>query len=138
MVKVIRGDIFDSPCVALVNPVNCVGVSGAGLAKVFKEKFPNNYRAYRDFCLSGQLRIGKVFVFEENGKVIINCPTKYHWRDKSTLEIVKLGLLAIKNEPVASLALPALGCGLGGLQWDIVKEVIVHELRDRKAELYYR
>lgn len=128
MITITRGNIFNAPHMALVNPVNCVGVSGAGLAKVFKERFPENFEAYRQTCLRKELRIGKVFVFETGGVQIINCPTKYHWRDNSTVEIVTAGLRAIAELSLPSLAIPALGCGLGGLEWPIVKPLMVREL----------
>lgn len=117
---------------AIINPVNCVGVSGKGLALQFKESYPLNYRHYREACESGKLKIGRVHVFStgmENPKYIINFPTKNHWREKSKLEYIELGLEDLKkqilNRKIKSIALPKLGCGLGGLSWKDVKPLII-------------
>ena len=50
MIHFVQGDLFASGCEALVNPVNCVGVMGKGLALQFRRRFPANFAAYRDSC----------------------------------------------------------------------------------------
>ena len=52
MLHFMTGDIFDSPAHTLVNPVNCVGVMGAGLALEFKKRFPQEFKNYVQFCRS--------------------------------------------------------------------------------------
>ncbi len=126
------GDIFASGCQALVNPVNCVGVMGAGLAAEFKRRFWTNYAAYKKECKLGTLQIGQPHVFElskiDNPQVIINFPTKNHWRDQSRLVDISAGLDVLLNKiigwDILSIALPALGCGLGGLAWPDVRACI--------------
>lgn len=123
-----NGDIFKSKCDYLVNPVNCEGVSGAGLALLFKEKFPGNFKNYRYFCESGKLGIGGLLLYEENNKIIINFPTKNLWRNYSSYDYVDSGLHKLRAEivhrKIKSIAIPALGCGLGGLHWDKVRKMI--------------
>lgn len=120
---------------ALVNPVNCVGVMGAGLALQFKRTWPDNFNAYAQACKSGLVRPGKVFVFDLGSKVqsvprwILNLPTKRHWRDASRLDDVEAGLadlvVQIRERGIDSVAIPPLGCGLGGLDWMEVRPRIM-------------
>lgn len=129
MLYFVKGDIFTTNTVALVNPVNCVGVAGKGLALEFKIKFPDNFGAYKQACEKGLLVPGKVFVYEtnlsRNPRYIINFPTKKHWRSKSNIEYIIRGLKDLRNviieKEIKSISIPALGCGLGGLPWKSVK-----------------
>ena len=128
------GNILDSDAEALVNPVNCVGVMGKGLALQFKNKFPENYIAYRDHCKVGYVNVGKMFIttYYTNPKFIVNFPTKKHWKDPSKYDYIESGLEDlvdfINSSDVKSIAIPALGSGLGGLDWNIVKSMIVNSL----------
>lgn len=124
-----KGNIFNSSCEFLVNPVNCVGVMGKGLALEFKNKYPLNFEVYKKACDNASLNIGKLLVVPvDNNKFIVNFPTKKHWRNKSDLEFIKIGLeelkVAIKEFNIKSIALPKLGCGLGGLDWNEVFDLI--------------
>ena len=125
------GDIFQENVQALVNPVNCVGIMGAGLALQFKKKFPENFKAYEKVCSQDEMRPGKMFVFRQmdhEPEFIINFPTKRHWRDKSRMEDIDSGLAAladiVRQCDIHSIAVPPLGCGLGGLTWHMVREKI--------------
>ena len=126
------GNIFDEPVETLVNPVNLSGVMGAGLALRFKDLYPGNTGAYVRACGTGRLRLGRVHVYETGlprPSFIINFPTKRHWLDPSRLEDIDAGLEALVSEVkwhhIQSIAVPALGCGLGGLEWDEVRPLIV-------------
>ena len=128
----VHGNIIEAKVDALVNPVNCVGVMGRGLALQFKRAFPTNFLAYKTACDSGNLLPGRVFVFQTGWAVpryIVNFPTKRHWRDRSRMEDIEAGLTSLANEimrrPIRSVAIPPLGCGLGGLSWDEVKPRII-------------
>jgi len=131
--------IFDSNCDALVNPVNTVGVSGAGLALDFKARYRENYEAYVKECSSGRLKVGSVFAFYEKGKWIINFPTKDHWRDSSKLNYIKSGLTAmvevLKEKGIKSVAVPHIGCGLGGLNWADVEPLVSSALAEFEVEI---
>jgi O-acetyl-ADP-ribose deacetylase (regulator of RNase III) len=126
-----QGDIFKSKCEALVNPVNCEGVMGAGLALKFKQKFPINYRVYREKCLNGSISpYNPIYVSleQENGKIIFHVVTKDKWVEKSSLLLVENSLTMLSsilaNRPDLSIAIPALGCGLGGLNWEEVEPLM--------------
>ncbi len=129
MTELIRGNLFDADVEALVNTVNSVGVMGRGVALQFKQAFPDNYQAYEAACRRGEVQPGKMFVFHRNTfhnpKFIINFPTKRHWRARSKIEDIGAGLDAlvdvIVRERISSVAVPPLGCGSGGLQWDDVR-----------------
>lgn len=121
------GDIFKTDADAIVNTVNCVGIMGRGIALQFKNAYPANFKAYKAACDAEQVQPGRMFV-HETGKFaprfIINFPTKRHWKGKSRIEDIEAGLLALKDEIVSrgirSVAIPPLGAGLGGLDWDDV------------------
>lgn len=125
MIEYRSGDILKSEAEALVNTVNCVGVMGRGIALQFKNAFPENFKAYAAACKREQVQPGRMFVFETGQltppRYIINFPTKRHWRGKSRIEDIEIGLAALVAETrargIRSIALPPLGSGLGGLDW---------------------
>jgi O-acetyl-ADP-ribose deacetylase (regulator of RNase III) len=122
------GNLFESSAQALVNTVNCEGYMGKGIAYQFKLLYPENYRAYASACKTGQLKIGKVFCYQEKGKTIINFPTKDKWREKSEIDYIERGLVSlaelIDSLNIKSVAIPPLGSGNGGLNWLDVKSII--------------
>jgi len=134
MIRFVTGNILESSARCLVNTVNCEGYMGKGIAYQFKRKFPENNRAYVAACRSGKLRIGTIHAFEEDGKLIVNFPTKDRWRARSKMEYITIGMERLveflKRRSVKSLAVPPLGCGNGGLEWTKVKPVILAALDD--------
>ena len=132
-VTLTQGDLLRQDDVdAIVNTVNCVGVMGKGIALQFKNKWPENFRAYEAACKTKQVRPGRMFVFDSGGLVkpnyIINFPTKDHWRGKSRIEFIRDGLVdlvaQVKRLRIRSIAIPPLGCGNGGLDWNEVRPLI--------------
>lgn len=128
-----NGDIFKSKCEALVNPVNTKGVMGKGLALAFKTKYPAHFENYKRACQNGEMTTDKVLAYQEiNGPMIICLATKADWRDSSKIEYVSAGLddlvKQIKTLGIRSVAIPKLGCGLGGLDWAKVRPLIVEKL----------
>ncbi|MFF5081064.1 macro domain-containing protein [Actinoplanes sp. NPDC000266] len=108
--------------------MNTAGVMGKGIALQFKRAFPGNYQAYRAACSRGDVRVGHMWVFAEGGHHIVNFPTKRHWHDKSRLDDIAAGLDSlvsmVRERAITSLAVPALGCGAGGLAWADVGPLI--------------
>jgi O-acetyl-ADP-ribose deacetylase (regulator of RNase III) len=132
-VRYTRGDILRcSEVEAVVNPVNCVGVMGKGLALQFRKRWPENFAAYKIACDSGELQIGTVHIHKlalpGRPSFIINLPTKVHWRDPSELDGVGRGVVSLarllSDVGIRSVAIPALGCGLGGLAWVDVRPLL--------------
>lgn len=134
MMREEHGDLLRADVDALVNTVNTVGVMGKGIALQFKRAFPANYKAYKQACDRGELRLGEMFVWDagefaqSNPRYIINFPTKKHWKSRSKLQDIESGLSAlvwtIRELGIRSVAVPPLGCGNGGLDWEDVKPVI--------------
>lgn len=136
MIEYKSGDILREEADALVNTVNCVGVMGRGIALQFKNAFPRNFQAYAAACKNDKVKPGRMFVFETgqltSPRFIINFPTKRHWRGKSRMEDIELGLdhlvETIRTHKIRSIAIPPLGSGLGGLDWSEVKTRIEAKL----------
>ena len=128
-----NGDIFKSKCEALVNPVNIKGIMGKGLALAFKTKYPAHFENYKRACQNGEMTTNKVLAYQEkNGPMIICLATKADWRDSSKMEYVSAGLddlvKQIKTLGIRSVAIPKLGCGLGGLDWNKIRPLIVEKM----------
>jgi O-acetyl-ADP-ribose deacetylase (regulator of RNase III) len=139
MIIEVKGNLLESPAVALVNTVNTVGVMGKGIALQFKNAFPHNFEVYKRACADGEVAIGEILAVEDRNllygnKLILNLPTKTHWRLPSEYTYVENGLLALRDymliHRVESIALPALGCGNGGLDWQKVKAMMEDALGD--------
>jgi len=138
MTRFTQGNLLEAPVEALVNTVNTVGVMGKGIALMFKEAFPANFRAYEDACKHHKVKIGHMFVTETGAltgpRWIINFPTKKHWRQPSKLEWISEGLgdfkRVIRQRNIKSVALPPLGSGNGGLDWSDVRERVEYALAD--------
>ena len=138
MIDYKKGNLFEEQTEALVNTVNCVGVMGRGIALQFKKIFPDNFKEYQKACKAGEVVPGKMFVYKTNQLInpeyIINFPTKRHWKGKSSINDIKDGLIALRediiNYNIKSMAIPPLGCGLGGLNWSDVKSLIDDILGD--------
>ncbi|MFA6915506.1 MAG: macro domain-containing protein [Parachlamydiales bacterium] len=132
MFELTRGNLLKANVDALVNTVNTEGVMGKGIALQFRKAYPENYNAYKRACNKGLLKPGQMFTFHcgflNNPRYIINFPTKRHWRSKSKIEDIEIGLKSLVNEVrqlnITSIAIPPLGCGLGGLLWQEVQPLM--------------
>jgi O-acetyl-ADP-ribose deacetylase (regulator of RNase III) len=147
MMRFIQGNLLEARVDAVVNTVNTVGVMGKGIALMFKERFPENYKAYAAACKAKAVRVGEMFVTPgvelEGPRWIINFPTKKEWFQPTKLEWVRSGLLSLKEvireKHIKSIAIPPLGCGNGGLNWAVVRPIIedaLAELKDVEVIVY--
>lgn len=143
MIKVLIGDMFDSRAATLVNTVNCVGVMGKGVAAEFKKRFPQMFEDYAARCAAKQVKPGEPYLYTDMlGTSVINFPTKDHWRSPSRLADVEHGLDRLVAQAgvweLRSLAVPPLGCGNGGLDWEQVGPVMYAKLSqlDIPVEIY--
>lgn len=147
MVELTRGNLLTAETEALVNTVNCVGFMGKGIALQFAQAFPENLKDYKAACDAGEVVPGRMFIHDNGGLVnprwIINFPTKRDWRGKSRLADIASGLRAlvadVRRLGIRSIAVPPLGCGLGGLDWSAVRPMIVKafgELPDVRVMLF--
>lgn len=136
MIRFVHGNLLEAPEEAIVNAVNTVGVMGKGLALAFKQRYPENFRLYAAACKAGEVAVGRMFVTRNPELVgprwIVNFPTKQDWRHPSKLEWIESGLDDLGKVLVAngirSIAIPRLGCGLGGLPWELVQPLLVSAL----------
>ncbi|MEU3224276.1 macro domain-containing protein [Streptomyces sp. NPDC006976] len=132
MIQESKGNLLEADVEAIVNAVNTVGVMGKGIALQFKQAFPENFKQYKAACDRSEVRVGEIFVHVAQPlgprRYVLNFPTKRHWRGKSRIEDVRAGLDAlvevIKEYRIESIAIPALGCGHGGLSWGDVHPMI--------------
>lgn len=129
IVKVTSGNLFEADAQTLVNPVNCVGVMGKGLALQFKKRFPDMFQDYVQRCKQHEMKLGFPYLYQApHPPYILNFPTKDHWRSKSSLGAITDGLAHLIEHydvwGITSLAVPALGCGLGQLAWHDVQPVL--------------
>lgn len=128
------GNLFTSEMQTLVNATNTQGVMGGGIALAFRERYPEMYEDYRIACLNDEhtVDLPHLYRYEHHGDWILNLATKDLVRNDSTIENIKAGLRWVvrhyRKEGIESMALPALGCGLGGLQWKEVKPIMVYYL----------
>lgn len=149
MLHVVTGDLFETAVDARVNAVNCVGVMGAGIAAVFKKQYPAMFRDYAAACVAGTLAPGQLHVWRTPTEWIINFPTKRHWRDLSRYADLERGLVALRDylseagQPYLQeagrklrVAVPALGCGLGGLAWEKVLERLTQHFEAVEVDVF--
>lgn len=139
MIELTKGNLLEAPAEALVNTVNTAGIMGKGIALQFKQAYPQMFRAYERDCKAGEVKLGKMQVFDLGGLVggprwIINFPTKGHWRAGSQMADIETGLkdlvATIKRLNIRSIAVPPLGCGNGGLDWNEVRPCIESAFAD--------
>jgi O-acetyl-ADP-ribose deacetylase (regulator of RNase III) len=138
MIIISHGNLLTADAEALVNTVNTVGVMGKGIALQFKRAYPANYAAYRAACAAQEVRLGRMHVFDSARlgprRYVINFPTKGHWRSASKIADIRAGLTdlvrVVRERGISSVALPALGCGNGGLDWAEVRPLIEQAFAD--------
>jgi O-acetyl-ADP-ribose deacetylase (regulator of RNase III)/uncharacterized protein YwgA len=141
-VQILEGDLLKSSMHALVNTVNTVGVMGKGIALAFKKRYPEMYQDYVKRCDHGEVQLGKPYVYHANDHLIVNFPTKQHWRSVSLLSDIEEGLDYLEDHykewGIRSLAVPPLGCGNGQLEWRVVGPILLRHLKrlDIPVELY--
>lgn len=141
MILYVKGDLFQSPAQVLVNVVNTAGVMGKGIALEFKTLFPEMFVEYQRLCRQGKLHIGALWLYRSPGKWVLNFPTKQHWRQPSRLEYIEMGLTKFTQTyeamSIHSIAFPALGCGLGQLDFAAqVQPLMEKHLRDLPIDIY--
>jgi O-acetyl-ADP-ribose deacetylase (regulator of RNase III) len=147
MIELTHGDILKDDSDAIVNTVNCVGIMGRGIALQFKNAWPENFKAYKVACDREEVQPGRMFIYDTEQlaapRYIVNFPTKRHWKGKSRMQDIDAGLDALVSDVarlgIRSIAIPPLGSGLGGLEWDEVRpriEAAMQALPDVRVRLY--
>lgn len=133
MLKYVSSSLFESPAQTLVNAVNTVGIMGKGIAAEFKQRYPGMFERYARYCKDGSLDIGKLYLYRTPNKLVLNFPTKKHWKQPSKLEYIEAGLRKFVDtyeaHGIASISFPQLGCGNGGLSWTEVQPLMESYLK---------
>ncbi len=142
-IKMKKGNIFDSSCQVIVNPVNCLGYMGKGLALEFKYRFPKMFLEYKLKCEKNELFPGVLHLHKESSPWVLNFPTKMDWKYPSKLLFIEKGMQAFSNNfkeyEINSIAFPKLGTALGHLKWDDVEKLMFKYLKplpDLEVEIY--
>ena len=140
MLQFIHSSILDSQAQTVVNTVNTVGVMGKGLAHAFREKYPQMFAAYKSLCDKKQFEVGQLWLWRGSSQWVLNFPTKKHWRNPSKIEYIEKGLEKFvanyEARGIREISFPRLGCGNGGLQWELVKPVMEKYLRNLPIQIY--
>lgn len=141
MITYVDFSLFDSPCKVLVNTVNTVGVMGKGIAKEFKDIYPEMFAEYQSLCERGLIDIGNLWIYATPHKRVLNFPTKKHWRSPSKPEYLEAGLEKFariyQDARIASVSFPMLGCGNGELDWeDQVRPLMERYLKPLPIEIF--
>ena len=135
MITYVAGNLFTSPAKVLVNTVNTQGVMGKGIALQFKKIYPDMFKKYQQFCESGEIDIGVLWIYKTPHKWILNFPTKKHWRNSSKIEYIESGLEKFSEKfidlAIHSIAFPALGCGNGELDWEETVKPVMESYLNR-------
>ncbi len=140
MLKFHRTSLMTSNAQTVVNTVNTVGVMGKGLAAAFKERYPSMFNEYKALCKNGELKPGTSWLWKGNGQWVLNFATKKHWRNPSKLDYVRHGLMEFRAKytdwGIREIAFPRLGCGNGGLDWDVVRPMMLEHLCNLPITVY--
>lgn len=140
MIRFTEGNIFESPAQTLVNTVNTEGVMGKGIAKEFKRLFPGMFKEYQLLCEDHRIQLGKLWMYRTPHKLVLNFPTKEHWRQPSRIKFIRTGLArfvdTFEDLRISSIAFPRLGCGNGELDWKEVKPVMQEYLTGLPIDIY--
>lgn len=138
-IRYVRGDLLQSEAEALVNAVNCVGVMGKGIAFAFKEAYPEVFQEYARKCRNGELKPGNIWARKAGEKWVVHACTKGHWRERSrytyVVDCARYIDLFVRAARIKSIAVPALGCGNGGLSWAQVKPILEESLGELRADV---
>lgn len=144
LIREIQGKIFQSSCQTLVNPINCAGFMGKGLAFEFKNRFPEMYDEYARHCAEKIIHPGFLHIWKKSKPWILNLPTKNHWKYSSKIEYIEQGMAKFSAtyaaKGITSIAFPELGTSLGRIQWNTVKELMYRflgPLLNLEVKIYY-
>lgn len=144
MIHYLTGDLFFNKykAQAIAHGCNCLGFMGAGIAAAFAQKFPEMKKAYSRLCSKdGESLAGKGFYWDNGDFFVCNLFTQINTGNCAKYEFVKSALTDCKNElnkrQITSLAMPAIGCGIGGLELERVKDIVREVFGDWQGEVYF-
>lgn len=142
-IEYIKGDLFTTDIKYIMHGCNNQGVMGSGVAKIIREKYPEAYKQYVLRSQEHRWQLGEVQFVETNGKVIVNAISQDNYgRDGAryvSYEAITEIMQKIETElsgKVDKIAMPQIGAGLGGGDWDIISSIIEKELKTIQPVVY--
>ncbi len=140
MLHFINTSLLEADTQTVVNTVNTVGVMGKGLAKHFAETYPKMFELYKNYCKDGSLTTGKLWLWKSPDQWVLNFPTKKHWKNPSKIEYIESGLKKFvekyEEQGIREISFPRLGCGNGGLDWEVVRPLMEQYLENLPITIY--
>ena len=140
MIHYYDGTVFNTDAMAIVNTVNCTGVMNAGIALEYSLRYPNMFLDYETKCKNKQLKVGKIDYYKNDDILIINFPTKWHFKYPSQLPWIELGLQdfikTYRKHNITSVAFPKLGTNNGKLSWKDVQPLMEKYLGNLPIDVY--
>ena len=141
--KEIKGNIFNSNAMAVVNTVNCVGAMGKGIALDFKLRYPEMFKEYQKICFKHILKPGQILPYRKSKPIILNFARKDDWKDPSKIEWIEETLQKFVNNyktmGITSVAFPWMGAMNGGIPLETIKNITrkyLSNLEDIDIEVY--
>lgn len=140
MITYLEGTVFNTGADAIVNTINCTGVMNAGIALEFGLRYPDLLKEYEQKCKDKEISVGHIYYFKDKEKLIVNFPTKWHFKYPSKLEWIESGLKdfakTYKQYGIKNVAFPKLGTLNGGLDWSKVKTLMEKYLSNLDIPVY--
>lgn len=140
----VTGNVLDAPQPMIIHQVNCQGVMGSGVAKAIKESYPIVYQSYRwlyNQTENKEQLLGYCqFVDIDDNKTVVNLFSQFDYLPRTkrhtSYDAMVKGFERIKEVTDGDLAMPRIGCGLGGGDWHIVSAIIESVFDDRQIFVY--
>ena len=147
MIHEVEGDILLSGAEAIAHGVAANDPMDQGLAEALHKNYPSMHKDFHHWCHVQHPKTGSAWSWSGVGGVhIINLITQEGGHDhgtrpgKASVSSVNHALRALKKmvakEGYASIALPRLATGVGGLDWADVRPLINSQLADLDALVY--
>jgi len=146
MIEYVDGSVFNTNCDILAHGVNCQGGFGKGVAWQMGQLYPKAKQAYLAKFWNEGWKLGEIQFVESNGKIIANCATQdKYWQTGQKKEVLvkywairscMVKLLVYAQSRDLSVAIPKIGAGLAGGDWNKIERKINNEFRDYPIKVY--
>ncbi|AOZ63809.1 phosphatase [Rhodococcus phage Weasels2] len=146
MIREFKGNIFESRARIIAHGCNCVGLMGAGLAAQMSQRFPEMYKAYQKLCDDKEFNPGSCFLWSvewdselDHFYYIANLGTQFYPGRNAKMEYIKDSVAELLFQAhglfIDRVAIPRLGCGIGGLAWDDVLLMLEEEFGRHNVDI---
>ena len=150
-----QGNLLECEEKIIVHGCNAQGVMGAGVAKAIKENYPLAWEAYRGHYylrhrIGTRFKLGSIIWANCGNKLIGNAITQEYYgggkKQYCSYEAIIKCMIRInhfldaplrKGQYEKIVAMPKIGAGLAGGDWNIIEKIIEDELTDVQPVVYY-